>query len=193
MKSSAVDVNVNSLRAVNFDSDPALGDFLQKRAGRIIDPLANSEVARLEGVVAQMRQAVSDVQAMKMEMASYKEVTLRLAMEVGALHKMGLLNRPGAIEGKHVIMATSSAFGIPVDKLLGPERPNHIAFARMAAMYVMREKLQMTLIDIGQVFNKDHGTVLHAVKRVPKLIKSNKLFSENLKKVIGAFNWEEYE
>lgn len=193
MKSGAVDVSVNSLRAVNFDSNPMLGDFLEKNASRILDPLANSEVARLEGIISQIRQAVSDVQAMRMEMASYRDVTLRLAMEVGALHKMGLLNKPGAIEGKHVIMATSSAFGIPVDKLLGPERPNHIAFARMAAMYVMREKLQMTLIDIGQVFNKDHGTVLHAVRRVPKLIKSNRLFAENLKKVIGAFNWEEYE
>jgi len=193
MKSSAVDVNVNSLRAVNFDSDPVFGEFLEKRAGRIIDPLVNSEVARLEGIVAQMRKAVSDVQAMRMEVASYREVTLRLAMEVGALHKMGLLNRPGAIEGKHIIMATSSAFGVPIDKLLGSERPNHIAFPRMAAMWVMREKLEMALMDIGQIFNKDHGTVLHAVKRVPKIAKADRLFAENLNKVIVAFNWEERE
>lgn len=60
-----------------------------------------------------------------------------------------------------------SKYGITLEEMKGPRRPNHIAHPRMVAMYLCRKMTNLSLEEIGRRFgNRDHGTVIHACKRV---------------------------
>lgn len=53
-------------------------------------------------------------------------------------------------------------------------RPAHIAFPRQIAMYLSRKMTNSSLVQIGQQFGgRDHGTVLHAVRRVEAKMRSD--------------------
>lgn len=50
-------------------------------------------------------------------------------------------------------------------------RPKAIAHARQVAMYLSRQLTRNSLVEIGDAFGgRDHGTVIHAVKRVTALV-----------------------
>lgn len=183
-------IYLNPDRAMDFTENEILHDAVTKRAKKVLDPLANSEIARLEEVVASLKRAVNELQDLRVEVASYREVTVKLACELGMIQKTGLFSNPGSAHAHNIVLAASSAFGVPVQKILGKERPDYIAHPRMAAMWVLRTKLGMSLMEIGSIFGRDHGTVLHAYRRVPTMMKKNKVFADNVMKIINAFQWE---
>ena len=65
-----------------------------------------------------------------------------------------------------VIRQVCRYFGVDEEKLKGPQKSKNIALPRQIAMYLTRQLVGMSYIDIGKVFQRDHGTVHHAVKKV---------------------------
>ena len=45
--------------------------------------------------------------------------------------------------------------------------------ARHVSMYLMRTLTNMTLKEIGSIYNRDHATVLSSIKKVEDLLKSD--------------------
>jgi chromosomal replication initiator protein len=65
-------------------------------------------------------------------------------------------------------------FNVSLGELQSRSRKKCIAFPRQVAMYLARKHTDESLTDIGKVFNRDHSTVLHAIKVVnTKLIRDN--------------------
>ncbi len=57
--------------------------------------------------------------------------------------------------------------------MTGRRRPKKIAHARQVAMYLSRELTENSLVEIGEAFGgRDHGTVIHAVKKVKAEVES---------------------
>ena len=71
-----------------------------------------------------------------------------------------------ALSTAELIHAASLATGVPTKSLTGRSRIEPIAHARQLAMVLLRESTDLTLIEIGRIFNRDHGTVIHAIKAV---------------------------
>ncbi|MBN9691339.1 MAG: hypothetical protein J0M24_13970 [Verrucomicrobia bacterium] len=65
-----------------------------------------------------------------------------------------------------VVEAVCQVWGITRDALLGRGRLQPVSDARQAAMYVMYLDRGLSSSDAGALFNRDHGTVLHAVFQV---------------------------
>lgn len=62
-------------------------------------------------------------------------------------------------------------FDIRLADMTSKRRPAHIALPRQIAMLLARKLTASSLADIGEAFGgRDHGTVIHACKRVEKLI-----------------------
>jgi len=58
-------------------------------------------------------------------------------------------------------------FGVKVNDLKGPRRHKQIVVPRQIAMYLARKHTDLSLPEIGKRFgNRDHTTVLHAVRKV---------------------------
>jgi chromosomal replication initiator protein len=61
---------------------------------------------------------------------------------------------------------TAEAFGLSRERLLARDRSPKVALARQTAMYLARELTDVSLPEIGRGFERDHSTVVHALKRI---------------------------
>ena len=74
-----------------------------------------------------------------------------------------------------IITATAGYFKLTVDDLYGSSRSQQIATARQIAMYLCRERTNLSLPKIGQLFgNRDHTTVMYAYKKISELMKERR-------------------
>ncbi|MES2461844.1 MAG: chromosomal replication initiator protein DnaA, partial [Armatimonadota bacterium] len=72
----------------------------------------------------------------------------------------------GAISAELVQRVVAKRFGLPPDALSGKKRDRDIVNARQIAMHLMRELTEMSLPGIGQIFARDHSTVMHSCDKV---------------------------
>jgi chromosomal replication initiator protein len=62
--------------------------------------------------------------------------------------------------------AVCAVTGVAREDLLSPRRSPRIAHARQLAMYLARELTPLSLAEIARGFDRDHTTVLHAIRSV---------------------------
>ena len=68
----------------------------------------------------------------------------------------------------------ASYFNLNIQELLSPRRSRSLARPRQIAMYLAKQYTTNSLPDIGRKFsNRDHTTVIHAVKKINELIKKD--------------------
>jgi len=68
----------------------------------------------------------------------------------------------------------SDYYGINLADMKSRRRPASIAFPRQVAMFLSRKLTKLSLVEIGAEFGKrDHGTVIHACKKVSADMKSD--------------------
>lgn len=103
-----------------------------------------------------------------------KPITLQLASEVLSRHYTdGKQVRPVPTE-QAVLQAVCQRFGVTTQDILGDQRSREVLMARQVAMYLLRERAQLPLQQIGQMFGKNHSTVLHAYNRVKTSLHKDK-------------------
>ena len=66
---------------------------------------------------------------------------------------------------KRIIADCAEEFGIRVKDILGNSRVNHIVMARRKAAWIFYQRGTMSYPQIGRLLNKDHSTIIHAVKK----------------------------
>jgi len=68
----------------------------------------------------------------------------------------------------------ASHFNLNLQEMLSPRRSRSLARPRQIAMYLAKQNTTNSLPDIGRKFsNRDHTTVIHAVKKIDELIKND--------------------
>lgn len=95
-----------------------------------------------------------------------KPITLQLASEVMARHYVDKKQVHALPSEQAVLQAVCQRFGLTTQDILGDQRSREVLMARQIAMYLLREKARLPLQQIGQMFGKNHSTVLHAYNRV---------------------------
>jgi chromosomal replication initiator protein len=65
---------------------------------------------------------------------------------------------------------TAHYFSLSLDDLRGPNRSANVALARQIAMYLCRDLTELSLPKIGDLFHRDHTTVLHAYNKIRDMI-----------------------
>ena len=81
-------------------------------------------------------------------------------------------SKPRTITVNEIMHVTAETFGVTVEELIGPSRRRPLVVARQICMYVVREMLPDTSFPaIAREFgNRDHTTVMHAVKKIKALM-----------------------
>ena len=78
---------------------------------------------------------------------------------------------------RDIIIQECIRTGIPFSVLIGPSRLRSIAHARQYAMWRCRKETDASLKQIGLCFgDKDHTTVLHAIKKIEAMPSENRMF-----------------
>jgi chromosomal replication initiation ATPase DnaA len=82
------------------------------------------------------------------------------------------LRHAGAVE-KAVLEAVAEHYKVEVSDLAGVTRPEWVVQPRHVAMFLMRVDHALLNTRIAAVFDRDHGTVTNAVRRVHDRIATN--------------------
>lgn len=80
--------------------------------------------------------------------------------------KKDLIDEKVYYNPQNVLKCVSTALTISEDKLKAKSRIRYTVKARQVAMYLIYKYTHLTTTKTGDVFNKDHATVIHAVKTV---------------------------
>ncbi len=75
-----------------------------------------------------------------------------------------------------IINIVSKYFGFSVKELKGNKRYSKLVEARQISMYLCRNLLGLSFVEIGKIFNgKDHTTVIYSVRKIENIIVSDKV------------------
>lgn len=74
-----------------------------------------------------------------------------------------------------ILSQVAGVMHLNTDEILSGRRRPDLVLARQLAMFVCRRKLGLSYPELGRAFGgKDHSTVIHAIKKIEKLIDSDK-------------------
>ena len=140
--------------------------ILRKKADRdrlnipddIIDYMAqrvSSNIRELEGTLIRVAAYAN---------LNRQAVNMHLVQTV--LRDLVPLGEDKATTSAAIMNEVAAFYGMTVDDLCGVSRKSGVAKARQIAMYICREQTDLSLPKIGELFGRDHSTVLYAYRRV---------------------------
>jgi len=140
--------------------------ILRKKADRdrlnipddIIDYMAqrvSSNIRELEGTLIRVSAYAN---------LNRQPVNMQLVQTV--LRDLVPLGEDKATTSAAIMNEVAGFYGMTVDDLCGVSRKSGVAKARQIAMYICREQTDLSLPKIGELFGRDHSTVLYACRRV---------------------------
>ena len=75
-------------------------------------------------------------------------------------------------------------FNLNIQEMLSSRRTRSLARPRQIAMYLVKQHTTNSLPEIGRKFsNRDHTTVIHAVKKIEELIKKDSEIKQNISEI----------
>ncbi len=80
----------------------------------------------------------------------------------------GIIGRPMELSGEMIKEFISGQYKVSVAELQSRSRKRNISSPRQIAMYLTRKYTDLSLASIGQLYQRDHSTVLYAIKTVNK-------------------------
>jgi chromosomal replication initiator protein len=141
--------------------------FASDRAGELPEPAVLQEIAtRVPGNVRLLEGAMTRVLALSSllsEPLSTPVVSRALDHPPGDRAAAARAATPSLVE---IQDAVSAVCGLSREELLSQRRSSRISHARQLAMFLARDLTTMSLAEIARAFDRDHSTVLHALRAV---------------------------
>jgi chromosomal replication initiator protein len=127
----------------------------------------------LEMIASKFDQNIRELEGALLRVAAYSSLLREpITLQIAEQALEDLLPQPGAEIPAHLILdETASYFGLTREDLVSKNRSRPLTTARHVAMYLLRECTGLSLIKIGELFERDHTTVLHGVKKVEILMR----------------------
>jgi len=110
--------------------------------------------------------------------ASFHNEPLSIALARKSLDKF-LVRKDKMVTEDNIIDAVTGYFNVKMSDLKSKKRTKSISLPRQIAMYILRNKLNISLQEVGELFGgRDHSTVLHSVQSIEKKSKEDKEIQE---------------
>ena len=82
-----------------------------------------------------------------------------------------------------IFLAVFNHYGISRDEIVSPKRNKEIAAARHITVHLIREITDMSLPNIGKIFDRDHATIMASLKAVDKRLKTEPTLTAELAEI----------
>lgn len=138
----------------------------------VIEYIAGAQttnVRELEGMLARV--------AFYAELVGESIVTIDVARE--ALKDIAM-HDDAELDAGVILDAVCKFYNIKKDELLARKRTKEIAQARQVAMYLISELMTLPQESIGNIFSKNHSTVIYAKTKVAEDMQKNKKFATEI-------------
>jgi chromosomal replication initiator protein len=164
--------------------------ILQMKAQReriVVPPAVVQFIAeRFDSNIRELEGALLRVSAF----SRLSELPLDLAAAERALEDL-LPQADQDIPADTILGETAQYFALRPEDLFSKSRSRPLTNARHVAMYLLRELTGLSLIKIGELFDRDHTTALHGIKRIEGLMPARDVTYrqvQELTKIIKASN-----
>lgn len=97
--------------------------------------------------------------------------------------KITIEQRTKNLKPVQIVDIVSAQMELSSLSVLSRSRKSHLCDARFICMYFMRNFKRMSYQAIGNVFNRDHATVLHGLRKCEALIETDEIFRHHLESV----------
>ena len=94
----------------------------------------------------------------------YRPMTVQLAKHY--LSDLLLVEKQHALTSEKIIQASSDHFGIRPEDILGKAQTRDCTLPRQIAMFLCRHHLKLPFNTIGDIFGRDHSTVMSSVRLI---------------------------
>lgn len=123
----------------------------------------NTNIRELEGAL---------LKVLMYTQLTHKEATLDVAKEALKEHTKDTVEQ---IDSDKIISTVSEYFHIPSSDIIGKKKNKEIVEARMVAVYLICEMLNLPLVTIGQIFGgRDHTTIMYSRDKISNMISTDK-------------------
>lgn len=146
-----------------------LGVELPEKVAEFLAQKITSNIRELEGA---LRRVIAHAQLL-----SDKEITLDMTQDVlkDMLRSYDKRTTIDEIQKK-----VAEHFNISVKEMQSSRRARNVARPRQIAMYLAKQLTSRSLPEIGRKFDRDHTTVMHAVRKVEELIVEDASLAEDV-------------
>ena len=155
-----------------------LGVELPTKVAEFLAQKITSNIRELEGA---LRRVIAHSQLL-----SNKEITLDMTQDV-LKDMLRSYDRRTTID--EIQKKVAEHFNISVKEMQSSRRARTVARPRQIAMYLAKQLTSRSLPEIGRKFDRDHTTVMHAVRKVEELIMEDASLAEDveaLRRVLEA-------
>jgi chromosomal replication initiator protein len=173
IKPPDLETRVAILRKKAEDDKIALAD-------EVLDFIARncrSNVRELEGAIIKLLAYAS---------LTRREITTDLAREAlgGVIAGEDATSR---LTPERIRELVAKEWGVTVEALVSKRRTKDLTVPRQVAMYLIREYLDLPLVEIGKLFGgRDHSTVIHSLNKVDEDLRSEPALATRLAAVRNA-------
>ena len=146
-----------------------LGLELPQRVAEFLATKITSNIRELEGA---LRRVIAHSQLL-----SNHEITLDMTQDIlkDMLRSFDKRTTIDEIQKK-----VAEHFNISVKEMQSSRRARTVARPRQIAMYLAKQLTSRSLPEIGRKFDRDHTTVMHAVRKVEELVMEDVSLAENV-------------
>lgn len=146
-----------------------------KRKAKFYNLNIPEEVVEL--IATKIKNNVRELEGTIKKLKAYNSLwgqTPTIALAKDAMEAVIKENTNSTITPEAVIDEVSRYYDISVDKIKGDKRTSEIVLPRQIAMYIIREKTNLSLPEIGkEMGGKNHTTVLHSIKKIEESMKQD--------------------
>ena len=82
-----------------------------------------------------------------------------------------------------ILYVIEDEYDVSLDKLTSRSRQSTITNARQIAMYLCRKLTDLSLVRIGDAFNRDHTTVIHAYEKISENLKTDESLQHTIEDI----------
>jgi chromosomal replication initiator protein len=132
---------------------------------RIPDPVLHFIAEKFDANIRELEGALLRVVAF----ASLSRQPVDLSLAERALEDLLPQGRQ-EVPAQMILAETAKYFSLRREDLVSKSRSRPLTTARHIAMYLLRELTGLSLIKIGELFDRDHSTALHGIKRIENLM-----------------------
>ncbi len=144
----------------------------------LLASLSESNIRELEGYLTRVL-AVSSLTGQDLSLDMAKDALKNLIKD--KIEKVPSFNE--------IVKSVAAFYNIKVSDIKSKRRNRAVALPRQVAMYIARECGKLSFPEIGSACDKDHSTVIHAVKKINLEIENNSELKHSIstiKKDIGV-------
>lgn len=129
-------------------------------------------------IAEQIKNNIRQLEGIIKKLQAYAMIhsnNLTLPLVQSYIRDVVIETQPDPVTVDKIVEEVSRTYNISTDDIYSNVRTADIAMARQVSMYIISVVMKLSTTDIGKHFNKDHTSVIHNIKKIKNIIKTNEI------------------